>query len=91
MLSSMGVEQSFLLNIRAWLENTVMHPEWNGVTGPPVTPKEGLKQGCVLSHILCIVFMNSWSADLPNVPMHPWVLSLAKKAFSFGARAGPFN
>ena len=49
MLSSMGVEQSFLLNIKAWLENTVMHPEWNGVTGPPVTPKEGLKQGCVLS------------------------------------------
>ena len=70
MLSSMGVEQSFLLNIRAWLENTVMHPEWNGVTGPPVTPKEGLKQGCVLSPILCIVFMNSWSADLPNVPIH---------------------
>ena len=55
MLSSKGVEQSFLLDIRAWLENTVMHPEWNGVTGPPVTPKEGLKQGCVLSPILCIV------------------------------------
>jgi hypothetical protein len=91
MLSSMGVEQSFLLNIRAWLENTVMHPEWNGVTGPPVTPKEGLKQGCVLSPILCIVFMNSWSADLPSVHMHPWVRPLARRAFSFGSRAAPLG
>ena len=49
-LSSMGVEQSSLLNIRAWLENTAMHPEWNGVAGPPVTPEEGLKQGCVPPH-----------------------------------------
>ena len=53
---AIAVGQSFLLDIRAWLENTFMHPEWNGVTGPPVTPKEGLKQGCVLSPILCIVF-----------------------------------
>ena len=85
----MGVEQSFLLNTRAWLENTVMHTEWNEVGPLPVTPKEGLKQGCVLSLILCIVFMNSWSANLPNMPMHPWVLPLARKAFSFGAREDP--
>ena len=34
----------------------------------------GTQAGCVLSPILCIVFMNSWSVDLPNVPMHPQVL-----------------
>ena len=90
-LSCMGVENSFLRNIRAWLENTVMHPEWNGVSCKPVAPNEGLKQGCCLSPILCIVFMNSWSAPLPKVHMHPWVVPLAKKVFAFSCRDSGFG
>ena len=53
LLYSYGVQGNMLRNIKNWVEDTRAIPEWNGTVGKPVTPKEGLKQGCCLSPILC--------------------------------------
>ena len=79
-LSCMGIEGDMLQNIKAWLETIVIYPEWNGVEGHEVKLREGLKQGCVLSPILCIVFMNSWAAEKPNVVRRQWVKDLVYRA-----------
>ena len=66
LLYTYGVGHEMLNNIATWIEGTVAIPEWNGVTGERVTPREGLKQGCVLSPILCIAFMNAFVAKEPQ-------------------------
>ena len=68
-LCSMGVRGKMLRNTKRWLEleSTEMHPVRNGVECPKVSPKEGVKQGCVLSSILCVVFMSSWTAPRPDI------------------------
>ena len=53
MLSCMRVEQSFFLNIRAWLKNTVIHPKWDGVAPPPLLPRRRDLSRDVSSHLSC--------------------------------------
>ena len=53
LLYSYGVQNDMLRNTKSWIENTRAIPEWNGTVGKGVTPREGLKQGCRLSPILC--------------------------------------
>ena len=50
---SYGVQGDMLRNIKSWIETTRAIPEWNGTVDKGVTPREGLKQGCCLSPILC--------------------------------------
>ena len=38
--------------------------------GKEVTPREGLKQGCYLSPILCAAFMDAFTADEPHEECH---------------------
>lgn len=83
-LHSFGVRGDMLQNIRLWVESTVAFPVWNGVECPRVTPKEGLKQGCVLSPILCVAFMATLTCPEPDTPCHPHLRSLRKKLFSQG-------
>ena len=85
-LYAMGVRGKMLRNIKKWLESTEMYPVWNGVDCPRVSPKEGLKQGCVLSPILCAVFMSSWTAPRPNVQAPEWAEGLLRKTFSQGVQ-----
>ena len=85
-LYAMGVRGRMLRNIKQWLESTEMYPVWNGVECPRVVPREGLKQGCVLSPILCAVFMSSWTAPRPSVEAPEWAEDLLQKTFSQGAQ-----
>ena len=73
-----------LTNIKLWVESTVAFPVWNGVHCPAVTPKEGLKQGCVLSPILCVAFMAALTCKEPDTQCAPHLRNLRKKIFSQG-------
>ena len=53
LLYNYSVQSNMLRNTNRWLEHTRAIPEWNGTVGKGVTPREGLKQGCCLSPILC--------------------------------------
>ena len=70
-----------LRNIKSWIENTRATPEWNGTVGKGVTPREGLKQGCCLSPILCATFMNAFTANEPqgDLECHPSLASLHQR------------
>ena len=81
-LHSFGVRGDMLLNIKLWVESTVAFPVWNGVECPRVVPKEGLKQGCVLSPILCVAFMAALTCNEPDTQCSPHLRSLRKKIFS---------
>ena len=84
LLYSYGVQGDMLRNIRGWIEETKATPEWNGTVGRTVTPKEGLKQGCCLSPILCAAFMNAFTSPPPLGRCHPELVALREKAFSQG-------
>ena len=83
-LHSFGVRGDMLLNIKLWVESTVAFPVWNGVECPRVVPKEGLKQGCVLSPVLCVAFMAALTCNEPDTQCSPHLKSLRKKIFSQG-------
>ena len=68
MLSCMGVEQSFLLNIRAWLENTVMHLEWNRVTEKLRDEHAGVHDRILAGCILLLLLVDASAAGLQKVP-----------------------
>ena len=70
-LHSFGVRGAMLLNIKLWVESTVAFPVWNGVECPKVVPREGLKQGCVLSPALCVAFMAALTCNVPNTHCSP--------------------
>ena len=53
LLYSYGVQGDKLRNIKSWIDSTQAIPEWNGTVGKGITPREGRKQGCCLSPILC--------------------------------------
>ena len=76
-----GVQGDMLRNIKSWIENTRPIPEWNGTVGKGVTPREGLKQGCCLSPILCAAFMDAFTADEPQEECHISLVSLHQGAF----------
>ena len=84
LLYSYGVQGDMLRNIKRWIENTRAIPEWNGTVGKGVTPREGLKQGCCLSPILCAAFMNAFTADEPQGECHSSLVSLRQRAFRKG-------
>ena len=73
-----------ILNIKLWVESTVAYPVWNGVECPRVVPKEGLKQGCVLSPVLCVAFMAALTCDPPDTQCSPHLQQLRRKVFSQG-------
>jgi hypothetical protein len=83
-LHSFGVRGAMLLNIKLWVESTVAFPVWNGVECPKVVPREGLKQGCVLSPVLCVAFMAALTCSVPNTHCSPHLEPLKKKIFSQG-------
>ena len=58
-----------------------MVPHWNGVVCPKVAPVQGLKQGCCLSPVLCVAFMNAFTCKAPV-----GASDLAKEAFSHGTQ-----
>ena len=65
-LHSLGASGAMLLNIKLWIESTVASPVWNGVECPKGMPGEGLKQGCVMSPVLCVAFMVTLTCSVPN-------------------------
>ena len=77
-----GLNFSMLLNIKLWVESTVAFPVWNGVRCPKVVPREGLKQGCVVSLVLCVAFMAALTCSVPNTHCSPHLEPLKKKTFS---------
>ena len=83
-LHSFGVRGDMLLNIKLWVESTVAFPVWNGVECPRVVPKEGLKQGCVLSPVLCVAFMAALTCNEPDTQCSPHLKPLRKRIFSQG-------
>ena len=83
-LHSFGVRGNMLLNIKLWVESTVAFPVWNGVECPRVVPKEGLKQGCVLSPVLCVAFMAALTCNGPDTQCSPHLKPVRKKIFSQG-------
>ena len=83
-LHSFGVRGDMLLNIKLWVESTVAFPVWNGVECPRVVPKEGLKQGCVLSPVLCVAFMAALTCNEPDTQCSLHLKPLRKRIFSQG-------
>ena len=67
-------------DIKSWIENTRVIPEWNDTVGKGVMPREGLKQGCCLSPILCAAFMNAFTASDPQEENHPSLANLRQRA-----------
>ena len=56
-LYSMGVRGAMWHIIQEWLNNARACTTWNGVRGPTVKLEEGLRQGCVLSPILHVLYL----------------------------------
>ena len=83
-LHSFGVRGAMLLNIKLWVERTVAFPVGNGVECPKVVPREGLKQGCVLTPVLCGAFMAVLTCNVPNAHCSFRLEPLKKKVFSQG-------
>ena len=82
-LHSFGVRGDMLLNIKLWIESTVASPVWNEFECPRVVPKEGLKQGCVLSPVLCVAFMAALTCNEPDTQCSPHLKPLRKRVLTW--------
>ena len=84
LLYSYGIRGQMWTLIQKWLDGACAVTEWNGVRGPEVPLRQGLRQGCVLSPILYCIFVNAFLGEAPTTPSPPGMKAPLRAMFEQG-------